>query len=139
MSGSPECTLFDLAHLIDDAHVDRVADVAFYIVNKPPDVVVGLKDLDPGVHPCRALAGFEAPPEWDAFGVRVHGRAHILDDPSEPPADIVSTYLVDRAGRSASLLRRGDEVTELPGPTLGRIPDLCRRVLPMRSTTAPIR
>lgn len=133
MAGSPECTLLDLAHLIDDSHVDHPADVAFYVVHDPPEVLLGLKDLDPSVHPCISLDGFEAPEEWDAFGIRVHGTAHFLEEPGHPPAAIVSTFLVDREGTSASLLRRGDDVTELAGPALGRIPELCRSILAVRT------
>jgi hypothetical protein len=129
MHGSPHCSLLDLARLIDDAHADHLGNLAFYVVHEPPEIVLGLQDLEPDVHPCISLGGLEAPPEWDAFGVRVCGTAHFLDDSGRAASAIVSTYLVDRGGRSASLLRRGDEVTELPGPAVGRIPELCRSIL----------
>ena len=137
MSGSPACSLVELAHLVDDAHVDHPSDVAFYVVHEPPDIVLGLHALEPDLHPCAVLAGFEAPEAWDAFGVRVHGTARFLDEPDRPPEPIVSTFVLDRSGASASLLRRGDDVTELPGPAVGRVPDLCRSVLPTRPVDAP--
>jgi hypothetical protein len=76
-----------------------------------------------------ALAGMVGPPTWRAFGVRVQGRAHVLDRPHEGPQPVITTFVGDRAGRSVSLLRRPGSVAEELSPVHGRIPDLCRRIL----------
>ena len=107
------------------------------------DVEVGFRSLDPGSHPFDVVAGFEAPDDWSVFGLRTTGRARRIDDPSAPPRPVASTFLVDRVGREASVLRFDDEVLEPPGPAEGTIPDLCRRVLgvataPAPPTTAPL-
>jgi hypothetical protein len=127
MRASCSLSLVELAHLIDDAGPAGCRDVFVFARIDGADVVVGVRPLER--HPCDELVGFGAPPQWWAVGFWLHGRARFLDRPSSPPEPIVSTYLLDRSGASASLLRRGDEVLELPGPTEGRIPDLCRKIL----------
>jgi hypothetical protein len=101
------------------------------------DIELGLRSLDPGSHPVDEIAGFDAPDEWTVFGMRTTGRARHLDDPSTPPRPVASTFLVDRLGREASLLRFDDEVLSPPGPAEGTIPDLCRRVLGVATAAAP--
>ncbi|MDQ2647954.1 MAG: hypothetical protein M3Z03_00205 [Actinomycetota bacterium] len=126
MSASPSSSLLDIAHLIDESLVDDPADVAFYVVDDPHDVVLGVHRLHD--HPCVALAGLTAAPDWRAFGLRVHGTAHFLDG-SRGPEPIATTYLLGRDGTSISILRRGAEVTEDLTGARGRIPDLCRQIL----------
>ncbi len=102
-----------------------------------PDVNLGLKNLDADVHPFDVLAGFSAPDSWTAFGIRARGRARHLDAPDAPPQQMAATFLVDRTGEEASVLRVGDVVTEPAGPAEGTIPDLGRRVLGLPTAPAP--
>jgi hypothetical protein len=127
MAPSPPCSLVELAHLIDHALGDDAGDLAFALVDHPTELVLEVLPLRD--HPCVALAGLVGPPDWRAFGVRVQGRAHLLDQPHDGPLPVVTTFVADRAGRSASLLRRGGSVAEELDLAQGRIPDLCRRIL----------
>jgi len=88
-----------------------------------------------------ALVGFDAPPDWLAFGVVCHGRARpLLDgdrsgmmtpDPTAEPTAVGLALLVDRSGGAVSGLRStGGDFVALPDPApVGRVPDACRRVL----------
>jgi hypothetical protein len=98
-----------------------------------------------GAHPLEVLLGFVAPRHWRALGVSCAGRAQRLDvagrhrhgaagAAAEPDA-VTVTLLVDRAGAAAGLMRRGDEVTPLPGRPDGAVADACRRALAL--PTAP--
>jgi hypothetical protein len=102
-----------------------------------PDVHLELKPLDEGVHPFDELAGFEAPADWTVLGLRTTGTARHLDRPGGEPQRIASTFLVDREGREASLLRFDEEVIDHPGRATGTIPDTCRRVLGLPTDPAP--
>jgi hypothetical protein len=102
-----------------------------------PEVALGLKPLDRGVHPFDVLAGFTAPASWTAFGIRATGRAHHLEEPGTPSARTAVTFLLDRHGQEASVMRVGDAVSELTGPATGTLPDLCRRVLALPTPAAP--
>lgn len=127
-----------VAALVDNSTVLE-PDHVLVFVEAPlcPEVSVGTKTIAAAIHPFEVLAGFRAPDSWSAFGIRVRGLAHHLDDPSSPaPQATAVTFLTDREGAESSLMRTGDEVTELPGPALGTIPDLCRRVLG-RATEPP--
>lgn len=132
MSASPSSSLLDIAHLIDDALVDDPADVAFYVVDDPDDLVLGLQVLHD--HPCTALAELRADPDWRAFGLRVHGTAHFLDG-DQPAEPIATTYLAGRDGTAVSILRRGARIHADLGALEGRIPDLCRRILTAAATS----
>jgi hypothetical protein len=102
-----------------------------------PDVNLGLKPLDDGVHPFDELAGFEAPPEWTVFGLRTTGTARQLDRPGSAPQRIASTFVVDRDGREAGVLRFDDEVIDNPGRATGTIPDTCRRIMGVPTDPPP--
>jgi len=96
-----------------------------------------------GAHPLDLLLGFRAPPHWQALGVSCSGRAHRLDDegrrrsPHAEGDEVRVTVLVDRAGAAVSLMRRGDEVTPLPGRPDGAVADACRRALALPTAPPP--
>jgi hypothetical protein len=134
----PHRYLGAVADIVDQATVDDPDHVLVYVEDPiHPEVSLGLKPLSAHVHPFEVLAGFTAPDEWRAFGIRARGRARHLDDPDVEPAPTAMTFLVDRTGQEASRLRLPDGVSELPGPALGTIPDLCRRVLDLPTAPAP--
>ena len=136
--GPDHTFLPSLAGIVDQATADDPGHVMVRVTGPiHPEVELGFRSLDPGSHPFDVVAGFEAPEDWTVFGLRTTGRAHHLDDPSAPPRRVASTFLVDRLGREASVLRFDDEVLEPPGPAQGTIPDLCRRVLGMPTAPAP--
>ncbi len=97
--------------------------------------------LDPDVHPFEVLAGFTAPDGWTAFGIRaprVGPATSTIRGPSRPPP--ATTFLVDRSGRRGlGAAPRAVRSRTLPGPAVGTIPDLCRRVLgaPHRARLRP--
>jgi hypothetical protein len=123
---------------VDEAAADDPGHVLVHVVGPVhPDVHLAVKHLDLDVHPFDALAGFTAPPDWTAFGLRVRGRARRLDDLQATPQRTAATFLVDRSGEEASVLRTGVEITEPPGPAVGTIPDLARRVLGLPTGAPP--
>src|SRR5688572_10753664 len=98
-----------LAGIVDHATVDDPGHVLVHVEGPVhPDVNVGFQRLEVGVHPFEALAGFTAPPSWTAFGVRARGRAHHLAEPEPTPQRVTATFVVDRTGAEASVLRRGE-------------------------------
>ena len=130
--------LTSLAGIVDQATVDAPGHVLVHVDGPMgPEVNLAFRTLDADLHPFEELAGFVAPRSWTAFGIRVRGRAHHLDDPDAPSTRIAATYLVDRTGDEASLLRQGDEVSQPRGPAEGTIPDLARRVLDLPTGPAP--
>jgi hypothetical protein len=138
MHANPSSSLLDIAHLIDDAFVGSGPDLAFHVAADPddPDVVVlGLLPLRE--HPCTAFAGLVAPSDWWAFGIRVQSTAHFLDRPDRPAESVVTTFVCDRTGASASLLRRAGAEAEETHLVEGRVPDLCRRILSPEGASAP--
>ena len=127
-----------VAGIVDQATVEDPGHVLVHVVGHPhPEIVLGLRSLDLGVHPFQVLAGFTAPDEWSAFGIRARGQARHLDQPPRDPSATAMTFLLDRAGGEASVLRLDDEVSDPPGPIEGTIPDLCRRVLGLPTAAAP--
>jgi hypothetical protein len=97
--------------------------------------------IDP-IHPLDLLLGFVAPVHWWALGVSSCGRQHpiggdgrVLRSAGSPRVRI--TVLIDRSGRGAGLLRRGDERTALPGPPDGTVADACRRALGLETAPPP--
>ncbi len=128
-----------VAEIVDQATVDEPGHVLVFVEDPVhPEVNLGLKPIDREIHPFTVLAGFTAPPEWAVFGLRARGRAHHLDAPAgTDPTPTAITYLVDRTGAEASRLRLANTVTEPPGPAVGTIPDLCRRVLGIPTAPAP--
>lgn len=127
-----------VAGLVDQATLDDAGHVLVFVEGPVhPEVTLGIKSIDAQIHPFEVLAGFTAPEAWAVFGIRARGRAHHLDDPGTGPTPTAMTFLVDRAGDEASLLRLPDEVSEPPGPARGTIPDLCRRVLDLPTAPPP--
>jgi hypothetical protein len=127
-----------LAGIIDEATKDEPGHVLVRVEGPTsPEVDLGLRRLEEGLHPFAELAGQHAPDEWTVFGLRVTGTSRRLDEADADPRRVSTVFLVDRRGREASLIRHGDDVTELPGPAVGTIPDLCRRVLQLPTDPAP--
>lgn len=124
-----------VAHVVDESCVDDPGHVLVHLQEPRSEVTLGLKSVPTDVHPFEIVAGFTAPADWWAFGIRARGRAHHLDEPGRVTEGIATTFLVDRDGREASVLRAGEVATPLPGPAAGTIPDLCRRAL--RRPTPP--
>jgi hypothetical protein len=119
--------LVALAHIVEEAVHSDPAGTAIFVRRTGGEIELGLRPLDPELHPCLELRGFVAPEDWWAFGLVAHGTATFLDE--DRSERIVSTHLRSRSGEEVSLLRRGDTVQELPGRGEGRIPDLLRSVL----------
>ncbi len=127
-----------VARLVDELGADEPGHLLVHLLDEPgPDVAIGIKALDRSIHPFTELAGFTAPDEWCAFGVRVRGRARHIDALDEAPEPVSSTFLVDRTGREAAVLRSGDSPIDLTGPAEGTIADLCRRVLGLPTPPPP--
>lgn len=126
-----------VARAIDDVCVDDPGHVLAHLREPRTEVNLGLKSSNVGVHPFEVLAGFTAPADWWAFGIRARGRAHHLDDPGRVTEGVATTFLVDRHGAEASVLRADDVVTPLTGPARGTVADLCRRVLGVPTPAAP--
>jgi hypothetical protein len=86
-----------------------------------------------------ALAGFRAPDDWDAIGVATLGWWRPMDErgrPGERGGRVRSVHIQHRVGPTASVLHRRDGAAELvPGPVEGRVADLLRRAVGLR--TAP--
>ena len=136
--GPDHTFLPSLATIVDQATADAPGHVLVRVEGPiHPDVHLGLKPLEEGAHPFDELAGFTAPDDWTVVGLRTTGRAHHLDEPGREPRRISSTFLVDRHGREASVLRFDDEVIESPGHAQGTIPDTCRRILGQGTDPAP--
>jgi hypothetical protein len=127
-----------LATVVDQATTDASGHVLVRVAGPyRPDVDLGLKPLEEGRHPFDELAGFRAPDDWTVFGLRTTGRARRLDRPGAEPERIASTFLVDRDGREAGILRFDREVMEGPGRATGTIPDTCRRVMGLPTDPPP--
>jgi hypothetical protein len=97
--------------------------------------------IDP-VHPLDVLLGFVAPVHWWALGVSSCGLQHsiraggrVMRSADSPRVRV--TVLIDRSGRSAGLLRRGEDLTALPGPPDGTVADACRRALGLATAPPP--
>jgi hypothetical protein len=97
--------------------------------------------IDP-IHPLDLLLGFVAPVHWWALGVSSCGRQHpiggdgrVVRSADSPRVRI--TVLIDRSGGGAGLLRRGDELTTMPGPPGGTVADACRRALGVGTAPPP--
>jgi hypothetical protein len=126
---SPGALLAQVVRIVADAALDTEGHTAFHLVTPPgPDLSIGVLPLPPGSHPFPELAGLLAPPEWSAFGLCVHGRAHHLEERRDPVATTMA-FAVDRAGHEASVALLDGALVDLPSRAEGTIPDLCRRVL----------
>ena len=127
-----------VAGIIDQATLAEPGHVLVHVDGPVhPDVRLGFKTIGDDRHPFEVLAGFTAPETWSAFAIRARGNARHLDQPEAPPERTAVTFLVDRAGDEASVLRMGHSVTEPAGPAVGTIPDLARRVLGVATEAAP--
>ena len=136
--GADHTFLPSLATLVDHATAETSGHVLVRVEGPlRPDLQLGLKPLGEGVHPFDELAGFTAPDDWTVVGLRTTGTARHLDQPARAPQRIASTFLVDRHGREASVLRFDDEVVDDPGRATGTIPDTCRRVLGLPTDPPP--
>jgi hypothetical protein len=125
--------LVDLAGRADPGHVLVHVDGPVH-----PAVELAFLSVDRELHPFAVLAGVTAPDSWTAFGIRARGRARPLDQPAVPPVTSAATFLADRGGAEASVLRLGEAVSEPPGPAVGTVPDLVRRVLDLPTAPAPV-
>ena len=113
------------------AHVDLTVG--------PETLGLGFWDLPPGPgHPIAPLVGFRAPDRWDAVGLISSGRLRTVDDPRAAPTSVLSTVLVDRGGRVASVLGAdgGGPLRTIEDPPAGVVPDVLARVLG-RATPPP--
>lgn len=140
-----------LAIEIDEAFSDLVADEPAHLLRvveragSSGTVELGLLPLEPGQHPIEVMAGFLAPPEWQAVGVVTAGRSHQIEDGKPRLASegerrpIRLTFLLDRGGHSISLVTPLGVTSEarraLHEPPDGALADACRRVLGL--PTAP--
>jgi hypothetical protein len=135
--GADHTFLQSLATIVDQATADTPGHVLVRVEGPyQPDVNLGLKPLGEG-HPFDELAGFVAPDDWTVLGLRTSGTARHLDRPGGEPQRIASTFLIDRRGREASVLRFDGEVIESPGRASGTIPDTCRRVMGLATDPPP--
>jgi hypothetical protein len=96
-----------------------------------------------GGHPLEVLMGFRAPLHWRLIGVSCTGEArHVRrarrSPGTLPEGDAVTvTLLVDRDGDAACVVRKGDEVTPMPGRPEGTVADACRRALDLPTAPPP--
>jgi hypothetical protein len=134
----PAGWLSEIADLVDRASAEQPDHLLVHLDGPlGPAANLGIKVVAAELHPFEVLAGFTAPDTWTAFGIRVRGRARHLDDPHAGPVPTAVTLLLGRDGQEVSRLRRAGRVTELAGPALGTVPDLCRCVLGLPTAPAP--
>jgi hypothetical protein len=129
-----------LVRAVDEAFPNPTGHLAFHLSPDPSgEALIGVRAIDEGVHPFSVLAGVTAPPEWSMFGLRVVGRAHHIDEPSEPPDGVptLATFVQGRSGEEWSMVGLGGEAAEVTGPAQGTLPDLCRRVLGLPTSPPP--
>jgi hypothetical protein len=127
---TPADLLAALAHVVEEAVHRDPAGTAVYVKREGEEIELGIRALDPELHPCLELRGLIAPDDWWAVGLVTHGTATFLDE--QRSERIVSSFFRSRDGDEVSLLRRGEDVQELPGRGEGRIPDLLRSALGRR-------
>jgi hypothetical protein len=107
----------------------------------PPVDDIGLLPLDSITDsPLEVLLGLDAPDDWWALGLVATGQARRVDRPGQPTTDVLVVLLVDRTGRTASLVPRLDgtgsyEALEVTAGPEGVLLDLCRRAFGL--PTAP--
>jgi hypothetical protein len=133
--GSTRSERRDLLELVARSMADAHHRAAFPVTHLVSFVELRGDELHGGVrafeeHPCEVLVPAEVEQSWWALVLCSRGTAHLLDEPDGCARPIVSTFARSRDGDEVSLLRRGDELTTLPGWATGRIPDLLRSLLP---------
>jgi hypothetical protein len=121
--------LLSVSHFVERGAALGGSDCFVSVTPSGREVAFGFYPLYTGLHPCEELGDMVADHSWWAVGLILHGRGHFLDQPDQPAEPIVSTYFIERGGAEVSLLRRGKRLEEMPGPAIGRIPDLCRSML----------
>ncbi|MEY2473213.1 MAG: hypothetical protein QOK28_2542 [Actinomycetota bacterium] len=108
------------------------------IVRVTSNSEIALKSLD-GEHPFDALIGFDAPPEWEVFGVVAPGWGTYYEGPRKGERRRVrAIFVASRRGEEASLLRfAGDDkgIVMREPQSAGRVADCVRRALDI--PTAP--
>ena len=97
--------------------------------------------IDPA-HPLELLVGFVAPPHWRALGVSTCGLGHAIAADGRVvrragSPQVRATVLIDRSGDGTGLIRRGDELTPMPGRPDGLVADACRRALGLPTAPPP--
>lgn len=102
-----------------------------------PAIALAIVEVEPGEHvdiavnplpaddPIGALYGFTAPDKWLAFGVATNATAHCEGAGSNR---VRIVYLLDRSGRAVHAAR-GIDLHDDANAAIGRVPDICRRVL----------
>jgi hypothetical protein len=99
-------------------------------------------------HPLEALLGMTAPTGWDALGARCNGRCvpmatatvesgEYTQVSGAEPTPVAITFLVDRNGEGAGLLRCGNATTQLNTAPEGVVGDACRRALDLATAPPP--
>jgi hypothetical protein len=131
----------DAALAAKGGHAPRSALLRVSVAAADPPGELAWFPIDP-LHPLDLLLGFAAPVHWWALGVSSCGRQHPIDSDGRVVRSAGSprvriTVLIDRSGEAASLLRRGDERTVLPGPAEGTVADACRRALGLETAPPP--
>ena len=120
-----------VAHCIAEAHhrtAFPVTHLVSFVELRGGELHGGIRAFDE--HPTEVLTPADVRPSWWALVLCTRGDAHLLDEPDRPAQPIVSTFARSRDGDEVSLLRRGEDLTRLPGWAAGRIPDLLRSLLP---------
>jgi hypothetical protein len=132
--------LSSLAHVLLSSGPPPSAPLAVGVVDDDDSADLWLNEM-PVPDLAVALRGFEAPPDWWAFGVVSTGTVRHLEHPTDPglPGQVV-VHLVARSGQAVSLVGGdGTLPVELGGeqPIFGRLADACRRVLGLPTPPPP--
>jgi hypothetical protein len=148
-SPSPPPDLSLAAHVADaDATLagygSRAPTAALLRVSAPdayPPAELACYPIDPA-HPLELLVGFVAPPHWWALGVSTCGVGHVVAADGRVvrragSPEVRATVLIDRSGDGTGLIRRGDELTPMPGRPDGPVADACRRALGLATAPPP--
>ena len=126
-----------VAGIVDQATVDEPGHVLVHVDGPVhPEVGLGFKSSAATCTPSRCSPASPPPTRGRPSGSEHAGRAHHLDHPDAPPERTAVTFLVDRDGNEASVLRMGEAISEPAGPAVGTIPDVARRVLGVATSGA---
>lgn len=134
-----------LAPLLSDACASSGTDFAVGVcLDTRGTIDLATKPSSPGVRLFDSIAGFLAPPEWQAFGVVGQGRARWLHPGSqggagEPqPSELVVAHLRARDGTVVTTFGPpGGPYEANSGAPAGLLLDACLRVLSLPTPTAP--